>query len=311
MKYIKRIILFILLILSTFSLAWGFYGHKLIAEWSVYSLPQSMMPFYVRSKDHLKETSVLPDILKNSVPKEYCRHYIDLEHWDTIINLSYNVDSCLLDETCFSRGILPYILKDEFNKLITAFRNKNSESIIRQSGVLSHYCSDLCVPLHTTENYDGQLTGQNGIHALWESYLLERFSSSYDLYEISAKQETDFEKRILAELYNAHHLVKPVLKGHKYCQRRLGDKALGFYRRKGKIEEGYSEQFQDCFHTMASSQIENQLRRSIQLTSDLWYTAWIIANKPNLDSLGVPDFIKKNENQSRFLHKKNDKRGHE
>jgi hypothetical protein len=38
------------------------------------------------------------------------------------------------------------------------------------------------VPLHTTTNYDGQLTGQKGLHGLWESYIPELGINEYDLY---------------------------------------------------------------------------------------------------------------------------------
>lgn len=312
MKYIKRIIFISCLSISTVVGYWGFYGHKLIAEWSVYSLPNEMFSFYKSNANHIISASILPDILKNSVPLEFCRHYIDLDVAnDTIENLYFDVDSCLKIETCANRGVLPFIIESEFYELVIAFRNKDPKSILRQSGMLSHYCSDLCVPLHTTENYDGQLTGQKGIHALWESYLVERYTFKYDLYDISAVLETDLDHRILQDLYISNQLVDPLLKAHQNCQKEFENYTHGFYERKGQIKEGYSEVFQECFHDKVSHQIEGQLRRSIQLTSDLWYSAWILADKPNLDSLETPDFIKENAKMPPVLHKNYDKRHHE
>lgn len=40
------------------------------------------------------------------------------------------------------------------------------------AGVLGHYIADLAQPLHCTENYDGQLTGQKGLHSHFESSAL-------------------------------------------------------------------------------------------------------------------------------------------
>lgn len=37
------------------------------------------------------------------------------------------------------------------------------------AGVVGHYVSDMAQPLHATENYDGQLTGQKGIHHVYET----------------------------------------------------------------------------------------------------------------------------------------------
>lgn len=290
---------------------WGFYGHQCIVEWSVYTLPDSLFIFYTPFKEELKSYSVLPDVLKNSQPKEYCRHYIDLEHYDSLVHLDFPIDSCSKIEPCYDRGILPFIILDEFNKLITAFSNKNVESILRLSGGLSHYCSDLCVPLHTTENYNGQLTGQKGVHALWESYLLENYSRELNLYGIYAKFEPDIQGRLLKELYRAHQLVFPLLESHRECLDELKDKAYGFYKRKGILKKGYSMEFQSCFYKKVDKQLEEQLRHSIQLTSDLWFSAWVLAKKPQLNHLVTPVFIQKLEENTLHSTQKFDKRKHE
>ena len=311
MYWIKRTLFLFALGISTYAGSWGFYGHKLIVEWSIYGLPEDMFSFYYKHKAYLEEYSVLPDVLKNSEEGEYCRHYIDLEHYDTLIHLNFNVDSCMRLKSCCNKGVLPFILKDEYNKLVKAFQDQNVKSILRQSGVLSHYCSDLCVPLHTTENYNGQFTGQKGVHPLWESYLLEKFNFQYDLYRIFAHSEFNLERRVLLELYQSHALVKPLLKSHKHCQNNWGDHTYGFFKRKNKIIKGYSEDFQWCFHTKISAQIEGQLRRSIQLTTDLWFSAWKMAGKPDLNQLVVLDFVKNSMINQRNSSQNFDKRQHE
>ncbi len=45
------------------------------------------------------------------------------------------------------------------------------------SAVASHYMQDAHQPFHASINYDGQLTGNNGIHARFERDLVERFES--------------------------------------------------------------------------------------------------------------------------------------
>ncbi|MGC6428813.1 MAG: hypothetical protein ACON4Y_05945 [Flavobacteriales bacterium] len=61
-------------------------------------------------------------------------------------------------------------------------KNNKSEQILFICSDLGHYIADANVPLHTTINYDGQLTGQKGIHAFWESRLPELFSSEYNFF---------------------------------------------------------------------------------------------------------------------------------
>ena len=36
---------------------------------------------------------------------------------------------------------------------------------------------------------------------------------------------------------------------------------------------------------MLNNQVERQMRRSIKMTGDFWYTCWVDAGQPNLDEL--------------------------
>ena len=69
------------------------------------------------------------------------------------------------------QGILPYHLESMFFQLRKAFIDENPEKVLRLSADYGHYIADSHVPLHTTVNYNGQLTDQVGIHAFWESRL--------------------------------------------------------------------------------------------------------------------------------------------
>ena len=45
-------------------------------------------------------------------------------------------------------------------------------------GQLAHYTADLANPFHLTRDYDGQSTGQSGIHHRYEEGLVERFEGN-------------------------------------------------------------------------------------------------------------------------------------
>src|SRR4029453_7600387 len=79
-------------------------------------------------------------------------------------------------------GILPYNLEPLLMHLIDAFLKKDARRILQLSADIGHYIADAHVPLHTSQNYNGQLTGQEGIHAFWESRLPELFSERYDFF---------------------------------------------------------------------------------------------------------------------------------
>ena len=78
-----------------------------------------------------------------------------------------------IDDNFTKHGILPYSLEQTYSRLVTAFENKNYIQILKLSSDIGHYIGDAHVPLHTTKNYNGQLTNQDGIHAFWESRIPE------------------------------------------------------------------------------------------------------------------------------------------
>src|SRR5437763_6606147 len=45
------------------------------------------------------------------------------------------------------------------------------------AATIAHYIQDAHQPLHVHNNYDGQLTGQNGVHSRFETQVFERFQS--------------------------------------------------------------------------------------------------------------------------------------
>lgn len=53
----------------------------------------------------------------------------------------------------------------------------------KASADIGHYIADANVPLHTSENYNGQLTGQEGFHGFWETRLPELFIGSYSFFQ--------------------------------------------------------------------------------------------------------------------------------
>jgi len=84
------------------------------------------------------------------------------------------------EDNLLAYGIVPWHIQTVYNRLVKAFENHDVDYILKNSADLGHYISDAHVPLHTTENYNGQLTGQKGIHAFWESRLPELFADDYD-----------------------------------------------------------------------------------------------------------------------------------
>src|SRR5699024_66372 len=100
-------------------------------------------------------------------------------------------------------------------KLTSAFRQRNKAKILFLSADLAHYIGDGYQPLHTTKNYDGQLTGQKGVHALFESLIPEFFGSSFNLNTPPAHYIKDIQKASWDIIKQSHALVRPLLESEK------------------------------------------------------------------------------------------------
>lgn len=186
-------------------------------------------------------------------------------------------------------GILPYYLPAKYNQLVDAFRAKNFENILRQAAEIGHYIGDAHVPLHTTSNYNGQLTNQLGLHAFWESRIPELFADKdYDYLVGKAGYISDIETFGWNIVRNSHGLVDSVLKiESRLAQTFPTDQQYCFDERLGVTTrlqcEAYARAYQDAMKGM----VEKRMREAILAVGSVWYSAWIDAGQPNLKKLSL------------------------
>jgi hypothetical protein len=177
--------------------AWGFFGHRTITQVAVYELPSSMQAFYYRHLAELVRQSTAPDERRNDDPTEAPKHFIDIDHYsesDPFGKMPRRYEKAVEKfgaDTLKKYGTVPWVVVETKDHLTEAFRQRDTLAIIKYSAELSHYVSDAFVPLHTTVNYDGQLTDQKGLHSLWESQLPERFINDYKIVGEPAKYVKD------------------------------------------------------------------------------------------------------------------------
>lgn len=204
----------VLLVIAFTTGSWGFLVHRTINQLSIYELPGAMGPFFYKNMDYLVYQSPRPDLRRNTDPGEAPRHFIDLEQygkdvptsWDEAVN-RYGMDSLK------KAGFVPFHIMWMKDRLTAAFVSLNKDSILFYAADLGHYIADAVVPLHTTENYDGQLTNQKGLHSLWESMVPELEIQNYQLSSSHrAVYLKNPGKEIWKAVYAAYALVPGVLK---------------------------------------------------------------------------------------------------
>jgi len=306
-KILKIAFLFLLISGSiSLAFAWGRWGHKHISRAAVFALPAPMQKFYYNHIDFITEGAVVPDLRRGLLndKNEPPRHYIDLENFNLPVSSLPKTEKEAFekfDSSFLNRnGILPWYIDDLTQKLTYAFKKKDKSEILFLSAELSHYVADAHMPLHTSTNYNGQLTGQKGIHSLWESSLPETFGGSYNFRTPTAKYIDNIPDETFKMIGQSHALVDTLLAKEKEVRSHFTEDNMYKKDSAGNLIRFYnspvfSDEYEKQFNTALGGMVEHQLQLSIYDVASYWYTAWVNGGKPDLLSLDDPHLTKQNK----------------
>lgn len=291
-RFIGAFCSLLLLPLSTAnaSLKWGFFAHMQINRMAVFTLPPEMFGFYKRNLEYLTKHAVDPDKLRYLVKDEGARHFIDLDHYPELLKakklIRWNEAVALYTEDSLqSKGVLPWNIELMLKRLTKAFEERDSLKILRCSAYLGHYLADASVPLHTTSNYNGQLTGQKGIHGFWETRLPVLFSSGYDQLPgraVYIDHPLDF---VWKHILQSHTAVDSVLKIEaKLTSIIPSEQKYGMVEKNKMMVSDYSERFSGKYHQQLNGMVERRMLAAIRIVGCYWYTAWKDAGQPKLSN---------------------------
>lgn len=286
----SRVTKYILCTLAIVMSSWGFFSHRKINRLAIFTLPVEMIGFYKKNIRSIEEDAVNPDRRRYIIPEEAARHYIDLDGYGDSASFrlpkywKHAVDK-FGEDSLRSHGILPWYINRVYFELKDAFAVRDPEKIIRLSADLGHYIADAHVPLHTTKNYDGQLTGQTGIHAFWESRLPELFSDQYDFFVGKAEHLDNVQLTAWKIIAHTNQALDSVLQFEKQLSQKWGNKKFNFESQGRQTIKVFSADYSKAYHQLLSGMVERQMRAAILMTGSIWYTAWVDAGQPDLKSL--------------------------
>jgi hypothetical protein len=271
---------------------WGFFGHRTITQIAVYELPSAMQGFYYRNMPEIVRLCTAPDERRNDDPSEGPKHFIDMDHYsedDPFGKMPRKYDEAVAKftaDTLKKYGTVPWVIMEMKDNLTEAFRQRDTVGIVKYSAELSHYVGDAFVPLHTTVNYDGQLTDQKGLHSLWESQLPEKYIADYKLDGEPAKYIKDPLNEIWNTLARSYGFL-----GETFDRAAKIDKTMKpevrfvFSHKYGKTSRRYSDKYAEEYNKAVGGMVDFRLKGAPTLVSSLWFSAWQDAGKPDLNGL--------------------------
>ena len=274
--------------------SWGFYGHKRINRMAVFTLPPELFTFYKKHIEFLTEHAVDPDKRRYAAKGEAEKHYIDIDHYvqkgedpfEVVPKRWKDAVEKFSEDTLKAYGIVPWHLEVMVKRLTRAFKEKNLDRILQYSADLGHYVGDSHVPLHTTENYNGQKTNQKGIHGFWESRIPELSAENYDYLVGRAAYISDPLEKAWSIVKHSHYSLDSVFSIEKELTELFDDdKKYSFEHRGRVVMKVYSEDFSMEYQRRLNGMQERRMRESILTAGSFWYTAWVNAGQPDLSDL--------------------------
>ena len=258
----KNIIVGILLFSSPHALAWGKRGHVIVCETAALLVASEPNADFLKARAFdLGYYCNVPDFIwkrEATYGFEKPQHFMDLEHFDAAFKKKPEVTKPfelsrlefdkLFPEVSQDSGRAFWRTKEFYDKLVTMTtelkklsENKDEEvdkarkqdlqgQWLVTAGIMGHYVGDMAMPLHATENHDGQLTGQKGIHWDYEDGSLDELYPNYrqEIHDVAKKRWPEFRKKnsdkSVAELMEqlariSYKDIKPMLENDNKVKR--------------------------------------------------------------------------------------------
>jgi hypothetical protein len=295
MKFLKHLLgwicLFSFTILgSTTCFAWGFYAHQQINRHAVFALPPELFGFYKRHIEYLTEHAVDPDKRRYLIEGEGVKHFMDMDHFEQVLPFDtmprkYQ-DACekYSKDTIHAYGLVPWNIQWMLRQLTEAFSKHDVPRVLKLSAELGHYVGDAHVPLHSTENYNGQLSGQHGIHGFFETRLPELFFQQYDFFVGMASYLHEPLGSAWKAVEESFACLPKVFNFEKEVQASIPEADKFSYLLKNNLQvRVYSVAISEAYHQKLEGMIEARLQAAILSVASFWYTAWVDAGQPNIE----------------------------
>jgi hypothetical protein len=253
--------------------SWGYSVHRLINRNAVTNLPPEFSAFGQWTAD-LEALATEADERKCCVPGENIRHYIDIDDYPEFFSGAFPRDyDDALSRYGLSRiesnGIGPWALEESYDQLVSFFVAGDWSGAVAAAADIGHYAADLHQPLHLTTNFDGQETGQNGIHSRFESLLTGRHMEAFTPFPGPAPHLENPLGRTFEWIDATWPGVAVILAADRVARTEAGGSTS-------------SEAYYDSMWEQLSQDAGFWIGDASRDIASLWYTAWVEAGSPAL-----------------------------
>lgn len=252
--------------------AWGPTAHRLANSQAIDTLPPEIRYFFEANRQFLAEHANDPDQWLQKDPYERKQHYIYLDKYGTFPYLELPHGFKPAAEKFSLRrinrdGLLPWHVGEYSLRLTNALKTGKWEEAKQLAAALGHYVADTRDPLHTTANYDGQLTGQTGLGTRFGATLVDRFQGFMMFRPPPAAKIDDPTEYAFDSALEANTWASQIVLADRQSLQGLRD---------------YNEDYLDRFYSAIGPAAARELNNAARDIGSYWYTAWLNAGRPQL-----------------------------
>lgn len=283
-----RRILFLLILLSLALTspvrAWGYLGHRRVNRQAARIVEGSFGEFVKSNETALAWYGPVPDYLKSIDQKEFPRHFIDADLYGTFPfkDIPADYDSLIAkygEDNVFSWGYLPWVIESTCDRIIRLLKQNRFDEAIFHMGRLGHYISDLFMPLHTVKNYNGQFTGNEGVHFRWEGRLVNEYVKNIQPFGTAAVIQNPLE-RALNIMRNSFNLHSQILAADTKARKLLTPDQISELDTYKILT--YEKPYLDVLYAETKDLLHRQLGGAVTSIADYWLYCYTAAGSPDL-----------------------------
>lgn len=255
---------------------WGQGSHRYINDAAVDHLPPAMS-FFQDHRDYLSEHSVDPD--QNGYPHPGYYHYIDIDVFDEFFTgeMPHTYDGMIAlygQSAVEDAGTVPWVIEWWLEDLTQLMMDGSWNDAWQLAAEMGHFVADSHQALHLTENYNGGLTGNYGIHARYETELMNRHLDNITLPDSTAGYWQTPIDSIMAYIEDIYPVVSLVIAAD--------DDAYA-------LDPNHGNTYYNRMWSLVGDTTVWTLNRAVVDVASLWYTAWINAGSPYPIGVGVKE----------------------
>lgn len=263
--------------------AWGFDAHQFIVRRAIELLPDPLRPFFEKHREFIVAHTIDPDLWRTAGwVEEPPRHFVDLDAYGAFpfrdLPREHDRAVAKFGRAMVERnGVLPWRTAEMAGELRRVFEQQKRggarytlDHVRFFSAIIAHYVSDGFVPLHAVANYDGQVTGQHGVHSRFEGELFARYGPKLTIAPPPVSSVADPRDFMFDTLLASFQLAEDVLKADREATASRAE---------------YDTAYFDAFFSRVQPILERRLSEAIAGVASVLIGSWEAGGRPALPLL--------------------------